>query len=205
MRFVVGALACMAVAESLSALAPIRQPRRQPRARPQPRALPTAPRRRAHAGSRYPRRSRHARKPPGVAAHRHRPPEEKRLLAGATGCKCATAEKVFCRREEVSVHVSKGRELQAAAQQLKRTPRPGPRRPRNACSGKNLGHPPDRSWRRGSGRIWRPVELRWRSRRRQPRPHLLLDLARASVRQQVRARVVLALADAATLVGVPGA
>src|SRR4029077_4483579 len=56
-----------------------------------------------------------------------------------------------------------------------------------------------------SGRI-SLFDVALRSRRQQPRPHLLLDLARdLLVRQQVRARVVLALADAAALVGVPSA
>src|SRR5207247_10758407 len=42
--------------------------------------------------------------------------------------------------------------------------------------------------------------------RDEARPHRLLDLARPRLaRQPVRARVVLALADAAALVGVPGA
>src|SRR5207237_3658400 len=57
-----------------------------------------------------------------------------------------------------------------------------------------------------SGRVGGLVAVALLSRRQEPRAHLLLDLARhLPVRLQVGARIVLALADAAALVGIPGA
>src|SRR6266436_5147110 len=119
MRFVVGALACMAVGGISLALADPSTPA----SAPSPPSAPSAP------------------SAPAAAATPAIDPEERRLLAQGYRMQMRHGEKVFCRREEVLGSRLEGKMNCSTAQQLKST-QDQAQEAAQRLQRQNLGHPP---------------------------------------------------------------
>jgi hypothetical protein len=141
MRFVVGALACMAVGgislaladPSTTASAP--SPPSAPSAPTAPAAAAPAPAPATPAAPATPQAA------PAAAATPAIDPEEKRLMAAGYRMQMRHGEKVFCRREEVLGSRLEGKMNCSTAQQLKST-QDQAQEAAQRLQRQNLGHPP---------------------------------------------------------------
>jgi len=140
MRFVVGALACMAVGGISLALADPSTPASVP-SPPSAPSAPTAPAAAAPTAAPATPAPATAQAAPADAATPAIDPEERRLLAQGYRMQMRRGEKVFCRREEVLGSRLEGKMNCSTAQQLKST-QDQAQEAAQRLQRQNLGHPP---------------------------------------------------------------
>jgi len=140
MRFVVGALACMAVGGISLALADPSTPASVP-SPPSAPSAPTAPAAAAPTAAPATPAPATPQAAPAAAATPAIDPEERRLLAQGYRMQMRRGEKVFCRREEVLGSRLEGKMNCSTAQQLKST-QDQAQEAAQRLQRQNLGHPP---------------------------------------------------------------
>jgi len=140
MRFVVGALACMAVGGISLALADPSTPASVP-SPPSAPSAPTAPAAAAPMAAPATPAPATPQAAPAAAATPAIDPEERRLLAQGYRMQMRRGEKVFCRREEVLGSRLEGKMNCSTAQQLKST-QDQAQEAAQRLQRQNLGHPP---------------------------------------------------------------